>query len=72
MDDLEFEEAPYDNYEEHVSVGRIILAKKGEALPLTTKYKRKTPSYVPVKFTVDKFLNVTTPQTSSLLKRWLT
>ena len=27
VDDLKFEEAPYDNYEEHVSVGRIIVAR---------------------------------------------
>ena len=40
--DLEFDVAPYDIMGEHDSVGVITVATKGETLPKTKGYKRKT------------------------------
>ena len=57
-DDLEYDIAPYDVFGEHESIGQILVAKKGDALPLTTKYKRKDSNSVPVKFHVTRMLDV--------------
>ena len=57
-DDEEYDEAPYDVMGEHESVGNIIVAKRGEILPKTTKYKRKDSTSIPVKFHVTKKLEV--------------
>ena len=56
---VEYDTAPWDVIGEHASVGgAIIVAKKGDQLPLETKYKRKGISSIPVKFLVSKLLEV--------------
>ena len=43
-EEFEFEVAPpYDKLGEHASVGKIVVAKAGDCLPLTTKYKKTDP-----------------------------
>ena len=58
--DVEFDLAPWDILGAHESLGdsQIIVAKKGDKLPLETKYKRKG-SGPPVKFQVSRSLEVT-------------
>ena len=56
--DLEFDVAPYDIMGEHDSVGVITVATKGETLPKTTGYKRKDRTRIPVKFHVNKKLEI--------------
>ena len=65
VEDLEFEKALYDIFDTHESVGDIVVAKKGDNLPLTTGQKRKEKSAVPVKFEVSKTLNVTVIERTS-------
>ena len=57
-EDFEHEVAPWDVSFNHEGVGTILVAKKGETLPLTTKYKRKDATSTPVKFHVTKMLDV--------------
>ena len=59
VDDLVFDVAPWDITGEHEAIGKLVVAKKGEKLPLTTKYKRKDSKSVPVKFLVTDKLEVT-------------
>ena len=58
--DVKFDLAPWDILGAHESLGdsQIIVAKKGDKLPLETKYKRKG-SGPPVKFQVSRSLEVT-------------
>jgi hypothetical protein len=56
--DLEFDVAPFDIMGEHDSVGVITVATKGETLPKTTGYKRKDRTRIPVKFHVNKKLEI--------------
>ena len=56
----EFDKCPWDIMGEHDSVGGVIIvASKGEKLPLETKYKMKAGASVPVKFLVYRTLEVT-------------
>ena len=58
--DIEYEVAPWDIFGVHDIDGQILAVKKGEALPQTSKYKKKHPSSDPVKFYVNKKLQVET------------
>ena len=59
-EDEEFHSAPWDIFGVHDTDGEILAVKKGESLPATTKYKRKHPSSIPVKFHVNNKLQVET------------
>ena len=37
FEDVEYDDAPWDEMGKHKSVGAIVIAKKGEKLPLETK-----------------------------------
>ena len=56
----EYDSAPRDIYGVHDTDGEILAVKKGESLPVTTKYKRKHSSSTPVKFHVNTKLQVET------------
>ena len=56
----EYHSAPRDIYGVHDTDGEILAVKKGESLPVTTKYKRKHTSSTPVKFHVNTKLQVET------------
>ena len=47
--EFEYNAAPWDVLGGHESVGTIVVAKKGEKLPLETKYKRRKLTDVAVK-----------------------
>jgi hypothetical protein len=64
----EYDDAPWDVLGEHASVGTIVVAKKGEKLPLETKYKRRKITDVAVKFYVSKSLQVVTVEKSKTLQ----
>ena len=57
-EEIAFDVAPYDIFTKHNSVGNIMVAKAGDCLPLTTKYKKKDPGNIPVKFVVSRNLDV--------------
>ena len=50
----------WDIFGVHDTDGQILAVKKGESLPVTTKYKRKHTSSTPVKFHVNTKLQVET------------
>ena len=58
LSDIEHDVAPWDIFGIHDNDGQIIVAKKGDKLPLTTSYKKKNPASIPVKFHVNKKLEV--------------
>ena len=58
QEDLEYDVAPFDVYGEHGNVGKILVVRAGDTLPLTTKYKRGISGEPPVKFHVSKTLEV--------------
>ena len=55
---FEYDFAPYDIMGEHESVGVIKVAAVGDSLPKTTGYKRKDKTSIPVKFHVNKKLEI--------------
>ena len=57
-EDFEYHTAPWDIFGVHDTDGQILAVKKGERLPVTTKYKRKHTSSTPVKFHVNTKLQV--------------
>ena len=59
-EDIEYHTAPWDIFGVHDTDGEILAVKKGESLPVTTKYKRKHTSSTPVKFHVNTKLQVET------------
>ena len=59
-EDIEYHTAPWDIFGVHDTDGQILAVKKGESLPVTTKYKRKHTSSTPVKFHVNTKLQVET------------
>ena len=67
-DDVECDVAPWDIFGQHENTGQVVVAKEGESLPLTTKYKRKSASSIPVKFHVTKRLEVTSFEFSSKVR----
>ena len=55
---FEYDFAPYDIMGEHESMGVIKVAAVGDSLPKTTGYKRKDKTSIPVKFHVNKKLEI--------------
>ena len=66
--EFEYNAAPWDVLGGHESVGTIVVAKKGEKLPLETKYKRRKLTDVAVKFYVSKSLQVVSVEKSKTLQ----
>ena len=66
--EFEYDAARWDVLGGHESVGTIVMAKKGEKLPLETKYKRRKLTDVAVKFYVSKSLQVVSVEKSKTLQ----
>ena len=58
QEDFQYEVSSFDVYGEHDTVGKILVVRAGETLPLTTKYKKGIPGNPPVKFHIFKTLEV--------------